>query len=162
LAMYRSGTGYDVHKFEGSGPLRLGGIDVPHHTGLSGHSDADVLLHAICDALLGAAALPDIGSHFPPGDPFYKDISSRVLLARTCRLVADKGFTVCNVDSTIICEAPHLAELIPKMKEAIAETIGIGVDCVGVKATTSEGLGFVGRREGIAAMAVVMLKTEGF
>ena len=157
--MYRIGIGYDVHPFDGQGPVRLCGIDVPYHRGLGGHSDADVALHALCDALLGAAALLDIGHHFPPHDPEYKGISSRVLLARVCNLVAENGFRVVNVDIVIICQAPRIADYIPEMREAVAETMKIPVDRAGVKATTTEGLGALGRGEGIAAQAVALILT---
>lgn len=114
--MERIGIGYDAHRYGGAGPLWIGGVEVPYHTGLSGHSDADVLLHAICDAMLGAAALPDIGQQFPPDDPAYEDISSRVLLARTRNFVEAAGFAVHNVDSVIICEKPRMAGFIPAMR----------------------------------------------
>ena len=158
--MFRIGTGYDVHRFGGKGPLWIGGVEVAYHAGLAGHSDADVLLHAVSDALLGAAALPDIGRQFPDNDPAYKDISSRVLLARVCRLVAERGFSIVNVDAVIIAQAPRLADYIPKMQRAMAETMNIAPDCVGLKATTTEGLGAIGRGEGIAAQAVALIEKK--
>jgi 2-C-methyl-D-erythritol 2,4-cyclodiphosphate synthase len=153
----RVGIGYDVHRFEEGRRLVLGGVEFPGETGLAGHSDADVLLHATIDAILGAAALGDIGTHFPPGDPKWKDASSLDLLRRTLVLVRGAGFTVGNVDATAIAEWPRLAEHIQAMRERIATVLEINVECVNVKATTQEGLGALGRGEGIAAMAVVLL-----
>ena len=159
--MHRTGIGYDAHRFSGPGPLRLGGIDVPYHTGLAGHSDADVLLHAICDALLGAAALPDIGRQFPPDDPYYKDISSRVLLARVCNMVSEAGYGVGNVDAVVIAQEPRLAGYMDEMRETIARTMNIETSCVGLKATTTEGMDDIGRARGIAAQAVATLYKNG-
>jgi 2-C-methyl-D-erythritol 2,4-cyclodiphosphate synthase len=155
----RVGIGYDIHRFEDGRRLVLGGVEIPGETGLAGHSDADVLLHAIIDAILGAAALGDIGTHFPPNDPKWKDAKSLDLLARTLALGSDAGFAVGNVDATVIAERPRLAEHFPAMRECIASAIGTGADSVNVKATTHEGLGAIGRGEGIAAMAVVLLRS---
>ena len=153
----RIGTGYDVHQLAEGLPLWLGGVQVPHTHGLVGHSDADVLLHAICDALLGAAALGDIGKHFPDTDPQYKGISSLKLLACVGRLLGEKGYRIGNIDSTIVAQRPKLAPYIPQMRQNIADTLGIGLDQVSVKATTTERLGFEGREEGISAQAVALL-----
>jgi len=155
--MMRIGHGYDVHQLVAGRDLILGGVKIPHAKGLLGHSDADVLLHAICDACLGAAGLGDLGRHFPDTDPRYKDIDSRQLLRHVEALLDDSGWRLENVDSTIIAQAPRLAPHIPAMVANIAADLGIGTDCVNVKATTTEKLGFVGREEGIAAHAVVLL-----
>jgi 2-C-methyl-D-erythritol 2,4-cyclodiphosphate synthase len=159
--MQRIGIGYDVHRFGGRGPVRIGGVDVPHETGLAGHSDADVLAHAICDALLGAAALPDIGRQFPDGDPAYKDISSLVLLAHVRMMLEEEGFEVVNVDAVVVCEAPRIAPHADAMRAALAGALRIAPDCVGVKATTTEGLGALGRGQGIAAQAVALIQKRG-
>jgi len=153
----RIGTGYDVHRLGEGLPLWLGGVSVPHSHGLIGHSDADVLLHAVCDALLGAAAMGDIGKHFPDTDPQYKGISSLKLLAHVDRLLQEKGYHVENIDSTVAAQRPKLAPYIQQMRQNIADTLGIDVDCVSVKATTTEHLGFEGREEGISAQAVVLI-----
>jgi 2-C-methyl-D-erythritol 2,4-cyclodiphosphate synthase len=157
----RVGIGYDVHRFEEGRRLVLGGVEFPGETGLAGHSDADVLLHAVIDAVLGAAALGDIGQHFPPGDPKWKDAGSVDLLTRTLAMVAEAGFGVGSVDSTVIAERPRLADHIPAMREVMARGLGIEIGQVNVKATTHEGLGALGRGEGIAAMAVVLLGETG-
>ncbi|MGD0114778.1 MAG: 2-C-methyl-D-erythritol 2,4-cyclodiphosphate synthase [Dehalococcoidia bacterium] len=154
----RVGIGYDVHPFDAARPLILGGVRIEGSPGLSGHSDADVLLHAVIDALLGAAGLDDIGRHFPPGDPAYKDIDSAELLRRTRALLAKSGHAVGNVDATVIAEAPKLAPHIPSMRKAIAAALEIDTSRVSVKATTHEGLGAIGRGEGIAAMAVALIE----
>ena len=153
----RVGIGYDVHRCDEARDLVLGGVELPHEVGLAGHSDADVLLHAIVDALLGAAALGDIGQHFPPDDPLWKDASSLDLLGRALALVREAGFDVGNVDATVIAERPRLAVHIPAMRERIARALGVEAGWVSVKATTHEGLGALGRGEGIVAMAVVLL-----
>lgn len=153
----RVGIGYDVHRFQEGRRLVIGGIEIPYHKGLLGHSDADVLIHAICDALLGAAALGDIGQHFPDSDERYKDINSLLLLERTAGLLEDRGWLTGNIDSTVVAQKPRLAPYIEAMKEKIALVLKIPVGNVGIKATTSEGLGFEGREEGISAQAVVML-----
>ncbi len=157
----RIGTGYDVHRLGEGLPLWLGGVLVPHTHGLIGHSDADVLLHAVCDALLGAAALGDIGKHFPDTDPQYKGISSLKLLAHVVALLKEQGYTVGNIDSTIVAQRPKLAPYIQQMRQNIADTLGIDVSCVSVKATTTEHLGFEGREEGISAQAVALLTVNG-
>lgn len=153
----RIGTGYDVHQLAEGLPLWLGGVLVPHSHGLVGHSDADVLLHAICDALLGAAALGDIGKHFPDTDPQYKGISSLKLLAHVGNLLKEHGYQVGNIDSTVAAQRPKLAPYIPQMRQNIADTLGISLDQVSVKATTTEHLGFEGRMEGISAQAIALL-----
>ncbi len=156
----RIGHGYDVHKLVAGRKLILGGVDIPHETGLLGHSDADVLLHAISDALLGAAALGDIGAHFPPSDPQWKDADSRVLLRKVVELLNNSGYHVVNVDATVLAERPKLLGHIPTMRQNIANDLGIDMCCVSVKATTEEGLGFTGAKEGIAAHAVCLLETK--
>ncbi len=153
----RIGTGYDVHQLAEGLPLWLGGVLVPHTHGLVGHSDADVLLHAICDAILGAAALGDIGKHFPDTDPQYKGISSLKLLAHVGNLLKEHGYQVGNIDSTVAAQRPKLAPYIPQMRQNIADTLGISLDQVSVKATTTEHLGFEGRMEGISAQAIALL-----
>ena len=155
--MIRIGTGYDVHRLAEGLPLWLGGVQVPHTHGLVGHSDADVLLHAICDALLGAAAMGDIGKHFPDTDPQYKGISSLKLLAHVGNLLKANGYTVGNIDSTVVAQRPKLAPYIPQMRQNIADTLGIGMEMVSVKATTTEHLGFEGREEGISAYATALI-----
>jgi len=150
----RVGTGYDVHRLEQGRKLVMGGVDIPFEKGLLGHSDADVLLHAICDALLGAAGLGDIGKHFPDADQRYKGISSLKLLGEVRALLEQKGFRVHNIDSTIVAERPRMAPHIPAMIGNIAEAVRVDVSAVNVKATTTEGLGFAGKGEGIAAYAV--------
>lgn len=156
--LMRAGIGYDIHRLEDGRPLILGGVEIPGGTGLAGHSDADVLLHAIIDALLGASGLGDIGQHFPPDDPNWRDASSLDLLARTLALVRDAGYALGNVDATVIAERPRLSPYIPAMRQRIAEALGIEAGRVNVKATTHEGIGALGRGEGIAAMAVVLLR----
>ncbi len=153
----RVGFGYDVHAFVTDRPLFLGGVEIPHTHGLLGHSDADVLLHAICDALLGAAGLGDIGRHFPDSDPAYKGISSLLLLERTVNLIAQHGFRVQNVDSTVVLQRPRLAPHIDRMVEAVAGVMKVPPGRVNIKATTTEKLGFTGREEGIAAYAVALV-----
>ena len=155
----RIGTGYDVHQIAEGLPLWLGGVLVPHTHGLVGHSDADVLLHAICDALLGAAALGDIGKHFPDTDPQYKGISSLKLLAHVGRLLKEHGYRVENIDSTVAAQRPKLSPHIPQMRQNIADALGIEVGRVSVKATTTEHLGFEGRMEGISAQAVTLIES---
>ncbi|HEY5993413.1 MAG TPA: 2-C-methyl-D-erythritol 2,4-cyclodiphosphate synthase [Gallionellaceae bacterium] len=153
----RIGSGFDVHQLVEGRKLIMGGVEIAYEKGLLGHSDADVLLHAICDALLGAAALGDIGRHFSDSDAKYKNIDSRILLRETARLVANAGFRIGNVDATIIAQAPKMAPHIAKMVENIASDLGISLNAVNVKATTTENLGYTGRGEGIAAEAVVLL-----
>ena len=154
----RIGQGYDVHQLAEGRDLVLCGVKIPCEKGLMGHSDADVALHALADALLGAAGLGDIGRHFPDSDPRYKGISSMILLEEVIKKIRERGFAVENADVTIICQAPKLAAYIPAMAKNIAGVLQIAQDCVNVKATTTEHLGFEGRGEGISAMAVVLLK----
>lgn len=155
--MIRVGIGYDVHRLVQDRPLILGGVKIEHSSGLLGHSDADVLVHAIMDALLGALALGDIGKHFPDTDGAYKDCDSLILLEKVGQLVAQKGYQINNIDSTIIAQAPKLASYLEIMRENIGRTLDVSGDCVSVKATTEEGLGFTGSEQGIAASAVVSL-----
>jgi 2-C-methyl-D-erythritol 2,4-cyclodiphosphate synthase len=154
----RVGQGFDVHRLVAGRRLVVGGVEIAHDKGLLGHSDADVLLHAICDALLGAAALGDIGKHFPDSDPRFQDIDSRELLRQVARLLADRGRRVVNIDATIVAEAPRMAPHIPRMVANIAADVGIEPHYVNVKATTTEGLGFTGRGEGIAAQAICLVE----
>ena len=153
----RIGQGFDVHALVAGRKLVIGGVEIPFEKGLEGHSDADVLLHAITDALLGAAALGDIGRHFPDTDVKYKDADSRVLLRETIRKVREAGWRIENLDATIIAQAPRMAPHIEAMVKNIAEDLAVPVDCVNVKATTTEALGFTGRGEGIAAQAICLL-----
>jgi 2-C-methyl-D-erythritol 2,4-cyclodiphosphate synthase len=153
----RIGQGFDVHQLVEGRKLIIGGVEILHDKGLLGHSDADVLLHAICDALLGAAALGDIGRHFSDTDSKFKNIDSRILLREVARMVTNAGFRIGNLDATIIAQAPRMAPHIPRMVENIAADLGVAVNAVNVKATTTEGLGFSGRGEGIAAQAVALL-----
>lgn len=154
---FRIGLGYDVHRFAENRKLVLGGIEIPFERGLLGHSDADVLLHAVCDAMLGALSLGDIGKHFPDTDPACKDADSKLLLKRVNELIHLNGYTVNNIDSTVMLEKPKLAQHIPHMRKVIAEILAIGLEQISIKATTTEGLGFVGREEGCAAHSVVLL-----
>jgi len=153
----RVGIGYDIHRFQEGRRLLLGGVEIEGEKGLGGHSDADVLLHAITDALLGAAGLSDIGHFFPPDDPTFAGIDSRELLARTVQMIGPLGYAVGNVDATVIAERPRLASYIKAMRQRIAETLEIDESRVSVKATTNEGLGDIGRGEGVAALAVALL-----
>jgi 2-C-methyl-D-erythritol 2,4-cyclodiphosphate synthase len=153
----RVGFGYDVHPMVSGRPLILGGVEIPYLQGLQGHSDADVLLHAVCDALLGAIGEGDIGRHFPDTDPQYKGIKSILLLKRVASLVREKGFHIVNIDSTIVAQRPKLSDAIPRMVQEIAGVLEMESRRVNVKATTSEGLGFTGRGEGIAAYAIVLV-----
>ena len=155
--MMRIGHGYDVHRLVTGRKLILGGVDIPHETGLLGHSDADVLTHAVMDALLGAAAMGDIGKHFPDTDPTFKGADSRALLRHVLGLVQAKGYVVGNVDATIVAQAPKMAPHIETMRARIAEDLQVELDAVNVKATTTEKLGFTGREEGIAVHAVALL-----
>lgn len=156
---FRVGHGYDVHKLVEDRKLIIGGVEIPHSKGLLGHSDADVLAHAICDALLGAAALGDIGKHFPDNDDRYKDVDSLVLLEKVCEIIRNKGYEISNVDSTILAQAPKLRPYIDEMRSKLAKAMKLDIDELSVKATTEERLGFTGREEGIAAHAVVLLMT---
>jgi 2-C-methyl-D-erythritol 2,4-cyclodiphosphate synthase len=156
--MLRIGTGYDVHRLSAGRKLMVGGVHIPFKKGLLGHSDADVLLHAICDALLGAAGLGDIGRHFPDSAPKYKGISSLMLLEEVCRLLTEAGFQVNNVDATIVAENPKMASHIPEMATNIASAVNVDRSAINVKATTTEGLGFAGQGEGMAAYAVALIR----
>lgn len=155
---FRIGFGYDVHRLEAGRPLVLGGVSIPHHKGGLGHSDADVLIHAIMDALLGAAGLRDIGVHFPDNDPSLKNIDSKVLLRQTLKKVKGKGFSLGNLDSTVCLEKPKIADFIPEMRKVLAGILEVEEELVSIKATTNEGMGFTGREEGMKAYAVVLLK----
>ncbi len=154
----RVGFGFDVHRLVPDRELWLGGIKLEHELGLLGHSDADVLIHAICDALLGAANMRDIGFHFPDNAGEFKNIDSKILLARTVKLIAEKGYTVGNIDATVCAERPKLKARIPEMQEVLAKVMGIDVEDVSIKATTTEKLGFTGREEGISAYATVLIE----
>ena len=156
----RIGHGYDVHRFAQNRLLVLGGVTIPYELGLLGHSDADVLLHAVCDSILGAAALRDIGKHFPDNDASFKNIDSRILLRKTIELIEQKGYTVSNIDATVIAQKPKLAPFIEQMICNIAEDCKISTDCVNVKATTEEGLGFTGELLGISAHAVCLIEQK--
>jgi 2-C-methyl-D-erythritol 2,4-cyclodiphosphate synthase len=156
--MIRVGQGYDVHRFKDGGDVILGGVKIDYEQGLEAHSDGDVVLHALCDALLGAAALGDIGKHFPDTDPEFKGADSRVLLRHVYRIVKDKGYQLVNADMTIIAQAPKMAPHIAAMCSNIADDLNVDVDCINVKATTTEKLGFEGRKEGIAVQAIVLIE----
>ena len=154
----RIGMGYDVHKLTENRKLILGGVDIPYEKGLLGHSDADVLIHAIMDAILGAAALGDIGKHFPDTDPAYEGISSIKLMEHVAGLLRENGFEIGNIDATVIAQRPKLAAYIPQMRQNMADALGIEVSQINVKATTEEGLGFTGAGQGIASQAICLLK----
>jgi 2-C-methyl-D-erythritol 2,4-cyclodiphosphate synthase len=156
----RVGFGYDVHRLTEGRRLVLGGVEVPYGKGLLGHSDADVLVHAIIDALLGAAALGDLGSHFPPTDPQYKDISSLELLRRIRELLKRKGYKISNIDSTVVCQEPRLSDNIPEMVENISGTLEVEAGRMNIKATTEEGMGFTGSGSGVSAYAVALLEEK--
>ena len=156
----RVGLGYDVHRLVEGRDLWLGGIKVEHSLGLDGHSDADVLIHAICDALLGAANMRDIGYHFPDNSNQYLNIDSKILLRKTVELIESKGYQVGNIDATICAERPKLNPFIPQMQQCMADVIGIGAEDISIKATTTEKLGFTGREEGISAYAVVLIQKD--
>ena len=154
----RVGQGYDVHALVAGRQLVIGGVQIPYYMGLQGHSDADVLLHAICDALLGAAAMGDIGSHYPDSDPQYSEVDSRELLRATAKKLAAAGYKIINVDATIIAQAPRMAPHVPRMTGNIAADLGIEPAAVSIKATTTENLGYIGRGEGIAAQAIALIE----
>lgn len=156
----RVGIGYDVHKIRQGGPLRLGGIDIPAEIELEGHSDADVLVHAIIDAIFGAAGLGDIGDHFPPSDPSYRGIDSPLLLQKARESIEKKRFRIINIDATVIAEAPRLGKHKQAMATRLCEVLGLSQGSVNIKATTNETMGFVGRREGLAALAVALLQVQ--
>ena len=156
----RVGYGFDVHRLVPDRELWLGGIKLEHELGLLGHSDADVLIHAICDALLGAANMRDIGFHFPDNAGEFKNIDSKILLARTVKLIAEKGYTVGNIDATVCAERPKLKARIPEMQEVLAKVMGIDAEDVSIKATTTEKLGFTGREEGISAYATALIEKQ--
>lgn len=160
MAQFRIGQGMDVHAFAEGRDLWIAGVKIPYHSGLLGHSDADVALHALCDALLGAAAMRDIGYHFPDTNPAYKGADSRVLLRRVREMLVEKGYAIVNVDVTIIAQAPKMLPYIELMTETIAADLQIAADCVSVKATTTERLGFTGRGEGIASLAVALISKD--
>jgi len=154
---YRIGSGVDYHQLVAGRELWIGGVKIPHTKGALGHSDADVLLHAICDAMLGALALGDIGFHFPDTDASLKNIDSKILLKRSTELIEVKGYKVINIDSTLCLQAPKIKSYVPQMQQTIAEIVHVGIDAVSVKATTTEQLGFIGREEGLKAYATVLL-----
>lgn len=156
--MIRVGQGYDVHRFKEGGEVILGGVEIPYEQGLEAHSDGDVVLHALCDALLGAAALGDIGKHFPDTDPEFKGADSRVLLRHVYGIVQEKGYQLINADITIIAQAPLMSPHTAAMCRNIADDLKVDVDCINVKATTTEKLGFEGRKEGIAVQAIVLIE----
>ena len=160
MSKIRVGFGYDVHRLQEGRKLWLGGIEIEHKVGLLGHSDADVLIHAICDALLGAANLRDIGYHFPDTDPRYKNVDSKILLADTMKLLRSKNYELGNIDATIAAERPKINPHIDEMKKCLADVMNVDIDDISIKATTSEHLGFVGREEGMAAYATVLIIKE--
>lgn len=156
---FRVGNGYDVHQLAEGLPLVLGGVKIPHTKGCVAHSDGDVLIHALCDALLGALSLGDIGQHFPDTSDDYKGIDSKILLARVVEMIRDRGWSVVNVDVTLLAQKPKIAPFVLRMRQALADVMGLSIDRVSVKATTTERLGFVGREEGVAAYATCLLTT---
>jgi 2-C-methyl-D-erythritol 2,4-cyclodiphosphate synthase len=158
----RVGTGFDVHRLVTGRKLILGGVEIPFEKGLLGHSDADVVLHAVCDALLGAAGLEDIGAHFPDSDDAYKDIDSIKLLERTRDKLSASGFSIQNLDATVFAEAPKISPYRATMRERIADTLNLAIEDVNIKATTTEGLGYIGRGEGIAALCTVLISKKEF
>ena len=159
--MQRIGFGFDAHRFSSGTRLVLGGVEIPFELGLKGHSDADVLTHAICDALLGAAAEGDIGTHFPDKDPKWKGASSLTFLKEILSLLGSKGYSVVNIDTVIVCERPRISPHVAEIRSSLAESSGLPVDVISVKATTTDGMGFTGRGEGIASYATVLLESSG-
>ena len=157
---FRTGQGYDVHRFAPGRRLVLGGVEIPHHEGLDGHSDADCLAHAVADAILGALGLPDIGTHFPPDDPSLEGIDSMEIVRKAVEECRAKGYKVGNVDATVIAEVPKIAPHVGPMKDRLSKVLGIQADCVGIKATTNEGIGGIGRGEGIATHVACLLLAE--
>ena len=160
MSAQRVGQGYDVHAFTAGDHVTLGGVQIPHTHGVRAHSDGDVLLHAVCDALLGAAGLGDIGMHFPDTDPKWRGADSRVFVRHAVQLLHERGYRVVNVDATVLADAPRLGKHRDAMRANIAGDLQIDIDCVNVKATTSEGLGYIGRREGLACQAVVLIEKK--
>jgi len=158
MSRQRIGQGFDVHAFTAGDYVTLGGVRIPHSSGIKAHSDGDVLLHAICDALLGAAALGDIGMHFPDTDPQWRGADSRAFVRHACKLLEERGYRVVNIDATVLADAPRLGKHRSQMCANIAEDLRLEIGCVNVKATTSEGLGYIGRREGLACQAVVLIE----
>ncbi len=154
----RIGHGYDAHQFTEGRPLILGGVEIPHDKGLAAHSDGDAVIHALCDALLGAAALGDIGSYFPDTDPEFKNIDSRILLRKIASMLQDQSYVVCNTDITILAQEPKMSPHISTMRSNLSEDLGINVSAINIKATTTESMGFVGRKEGIAVYAVALIQ----
>lgn len=159
--MMRAGIGYDSHRFAAGRRLVLAGVEIPSERGLAGHSDADVVAHAVTDALLGAAALGDIGTHFPPSDPAWKDADSIALLAQVRRWLAQRGHRIENVDVTVVCEAPRLGPFVPEMRARLAAALEVEVERISIKAKTNEGMGWIGRGEGAAALAVAVIAPSG-
>lgn len=160
MSKLRIGQGYDVHAFGPGDYVTLAGVRIPHGAGVKAHSDGDVILHALCDALLGAAALGDIGVHFPDTDPQWRGADSRVFVRHVLQLLTELGYTVVNVDVTLLADAPRIGKHRDAMRANIAADLGIAADCVNIKATTSEGLGFIGRREGLACQAIALLEKQ--
>ncbi|MCL2072731.1 MAG: 2-C-methyl-D-erythritol 2,4-cyclodiphosphate synthase [Marinilabiliaceae bacterium] len=158
--MYKIGFGYDAHKLSSGYKLFIGGVDIPHTKGSVGHSDGDVLVHAICDAILGAACLRDIGFHFPDSDPTFKGIDSKILLQKVIEMIKEQGYEIGNLDTTVCLQSPKISPFIPEMQKTLASIIGIDENNISIKATTTENMGFVGRGEGISAYAVVMLNLQ--
>lgn len=158
--MFRVGFGFDAHKFSADKKLILGGVEIPYDLGLTGHSDADVLTHAICDALLGAMGDGDIGTHFPDSDPKYKGISSLVFLSDILKLLKERGYGIQNIDSVIVCEKPRIVPHVPAIKKKLSRITGLSEIALGIKATTTDSMGFTGRGEGIAAYAVALIKSS--
>ncbi len=158
--MFRIGLGFDTHKLSKGKKLILGGVHVPHDYGCEGHSDADVLIHAICDALLGASNMRDIGYHFPDTDPAYKNIDSSVLLCKTYRIISEKNWLIENIDCTIVIQQPKISPHIPQMQQTLAKYLTLDTDCISIKAKTSEKLGFIGREEGVSAYAITLLSKK--
>ncbi len=159
--MYRIGSGIDFHQLVEGRDLWLGGVKIPHYKGALGHSDADVVLHAICDALLGALALGDIGTHFPDTDSAYKNIDSKILLQRSKDLISKRGYVIVNVDASLCLEKPKIKPFVPAMQQCIADILGVTIEDVSIKATTTETMGFTGREEGVVATASVLLMKQG-
>jgi len=156
----RIGFGFDAHQLVEGVPFTMGGIVIPHHKGATGHSDADTLIHAICDALLGAVNLGDIGLHFPDSDPVLKGIDSKILLQKVIRLISQKGYSIVNIDTTVCLQQPKLRPYIPQMQETLARVMNIPAENISIKATTTEKLGFTGREEGVSAYAVALVRSE--